>query len=72
MKKIILAFLVIMPSCQNKDEVLNECVDHDKWGTINACPYNIDPVCGCNNVTYDNECFAKAAGVISWTEGACD
>ncbi len=49
-------------------------------GCINAalinpdavCPTVIDPVCGCNGVTYDNSCVAQVtAGVTSWTEGAC-
>ena len=57
-----------------------------KWHTYN-CTYLInreenqhiifcieiyEPVCGCNDVTYDNECYAEVIGGISnWTEGEC-
>lgn len=29
------------------------------------------PVCGCNAITYANECYAIAAGIASWWEGSC-
>lgn len=30
-----------------------------------------NPVCGCNNVTYKNETYAKESGVLRWTLGEC-
>ncbi len=35
------------------------------------CVTVFDPVCGCNNVTYNNDCEATAVGVPSFTPGAC-
>ncbi len=36
-----------------------------------ACPDFSFPVCGCNDVTYNNSCEALIAGVTNWTQGAC-
>jgi Kazal-type serine protease inhibitor domain len=50
--------------------VSKDCQDKAK-ATKNICQRLYDPVCGCNNVTYANDCLAKNDGVLKWTKGAC-
>ncbi len=35
------------------------------------CPSFFSPVCGCNGITYPNECAAMAAGITQWWAGEC-
>ena len=37
-----------------------------------ACPEFYSPVCGCDGVTYANDCFRQAAGAQKAHDGACD
>ena len=48
------------------------CLDSTLIDNTVACPTVIEPVCGCDNVTYNNECEAAYFyGVSSWTPGDC-
>jgi hypothetical protein len=37
-----------------------------------SCPEDYEPICGCDGVTYYNECFSDAAGVSIDHRGACE
>ena len=75
MKKIplVLCFALLMLSftCTNDDvNVINtDCLTDQTPYTV--CTMDYTPVCGCDEVTYSNACVAVAAGVLTWTDGAC-
>ncbi len=49
-----------------------DCIDSTQIDLTQGCPLIWMPVCGCNDVTYGNECEAfYYGGVTSWTSGEC-
>ena len=54
---------------------IGACATDDAVGTCMSrpvvCDPIIDPVCGCNGVSYANDCERRAAGVSLWALGIC-
>ena len=51
-------------------EVPEGCIDPSREKPT-GCPDLYNPVCGCDDKTYANDCAARVAGVVSWKPGAC-
>jgi hypothetical protein len=48
-----------------------ECINEDLIDLEMNCTEIWEPVCGCNGVTYSNDCYANYNGVTEWTAGEC-
>jgi len=65
---LILAFSTLIFSAIQSQN----CIDSSLIDLNAACPLIWSPVCGCNGVTYGNDCEATFyGGVTSWTPGEC-
>ena len=49
-----------------------ECINDDQIDEGFTCIEIWEPVCGCNDVTYSNDCYAFYNGVTEWTDGECE
>jgi len=62
--KIAAIFGVMFISCDR-----DKCIEQPCDGAV---PDYVQPVCGCNGVTYDNWEAAECHGIYEYREGACD
>ncbi len=75
MKKLLLlptlftsALLLVSSGSCNKQE----CVEKPApYQNILLCGSDYSPVCGCNQVQYENSCIARANNITNFTEGPC-
>lgn len=58
--------------CMDDTLITLECIDTSIINLDVLCPGVIDPVCGCDSVTYQNSCIAmNYHGVVNYQPGPC-
>ena len=68
----ILMFSCNKTTCKSTPIVQSSnCIDSNLIGNADECIEIIEPVCGCDGITYDNYCVADSSGITSYVAGEC-
>ncbi len=66
--QIFIVFAFIGCKTKKSTSTATPCVENTNESCV--CIDMYDPVCGCNNKTYSNSCYAECSGV-TYVKGAC-
>ncbi|MCB0820550.1 MAG: hypothetical protein KDC13_08000 [Bacteroidetes bacterium] len=69
---LITGFLLLCLNSGAQTFNQNTCQDTTLISNNPCYGTSYQPVCGCDNVTYRNECLAYANGLLNFTQGPCE